>query len=91
MMFTDSSRAAAASFVSAASTAASSRSERHSSTASIWPCSTCGSTVRMPPSSPSWSGEGSELVKTFWPTTFSSPLSILRTRSRCDSTSWVFM
>ena len=53
--------------------------------------STAGSTRRMPPSSPSWSGEGSVSVKTFWPTTFCSPLSIRRTRSRCDSTSCVFM
>ncbi len=45
----------------------------------------------MPPSSPSWSGEGSCSVYTFWPITFSSPASIRRTRSRCDSTSWVFM
>ena len=45
----------------------------------------------MPPSSPSWSGEGSELVNTFWPMTLCAPLSIAATRARCDSTSCVFM
>ena len=91
MMFTDSSRAALASSSSALSTAAWSRSERHFFTASICPRSTSGSTVRMPPSSPSWSGERSVFVNTFWPTTFSSPSSIFLTRARCDSTSCVFM
>ena len=45
----------------------------------------------MPPSSPAWSGEGSASVYTFCPITFSSPASIRRIRSRCDSTSCVFM
>jgi hypothetical protein len=82
---------AARSSSSAESTAAWSRSERQAWTASIWPCSTSGSTVMMPPSSPSCSGEGSCSVKEFWPITFCSPRSIRPTRSRWDSTSRVFM
>ena len=60
-------------------------------TASIGPRSTASSTRMIPPSSPSCSGEGSALVNTFCPTTLSSPRLDPRTRSRCDSTSWVFM
>ena len=40
---------------------------------------------------PAVSGEGSVEVKRFMPTTVSSPASILRQRSRCDSTSELFM
>ncbi len=75
----------------AASTADWSRLERHSSSAAIAPASTAGSTRRIPPSSPSCSGEGSASVYTFFPTTASSPVSIRRMRSRCDSTICVFM
>ena len=91
MTFAESSAAAARSSSSARSTAAVSRCSRQRASASIAARSTAGSTRMMPPSSPSWSGDGSASVYTFWPITLSSPASIRRTRSRCDSTSWVFM
>ena len=74
---------------SASSTAAESRSRRHSSSRAICSASAAGSSTRMcdSPSRLAVSGDGSVSVKQLTPTTFVSPDSIRRIRSALDCTS----